>query len=95
MTREEAALHDCKIAFEADLQKADMGLVYYYKEAILEALQKQIPMKPPIWGDGFADGNLVYDMWDCPNCGKSYELDYDEYDHCPHCGQAIDWSDEE
>ena len=49
-----------------------------------------------IEGDGYdPDGNLVYDTWICPNCEKHYELDYDEYDYCPNCGQAIDWSEEE
>lgn len=23
------------------------------------------------------------------------EVDYDEYDFCPNCGQAIDWSEKE
>lgn len=32
-------------------------------------------------------------MYDCPNCEKSYEMDYEKYDYCPNCGQAIDWSD--
>ena len=59
----------------------------------IEDMQKQIPQKPTIWGDGYANGVLIYDMWDCPNCEKSYEIDYDHYDHCPNCGQAIDWSD--
>ena len=68
----------------------------YMNEAFdvaIEALKKQMPKKPAIWGDGYADGMLVYDMWDCPDCEKSYEIDYDHYDHCPDCGQAIDWSD--
>lgn len=68
----------------------------YMNEAFdvaIEDMQKQIPQKPTIWGDGYANGVLVYDMWDCPNCEKSYEIDYDHYDHCPNCGQAIDWSD--
>ena len=25
------------------------------------------------------EGNLIYDMYDCPNCGKTYEIDYDDY----------------
>lgn len=61
----------------------------------IDAIDKSIPKKPYLWGDGYADGHLVYDMWDCPNCEKTYEVDYDEYDHCPACGQAIDWSEEE
>ena len=60
-----------------------------------EALEKQVPKKANIWGDGYSDGELVYDMYDCPNCGKIYELDYQEYLHCPSCGQAIDWSEVE
>lgn len=58
-----------------------------------EALKKQIATKPELWGDGVdADMEIIYDMYDCPNCGKSYELDYDEYDYCPKCGQKLDWS---
>lgn len=63
------------------------------KIAIL-ALEKQIPKKPTYEGDGYADGNLVYDTWICPCCENRYEVDYDNYDHCPNCGQKLDWSDE-
>lgn len=58
-----------------------------------KALEKQIPKKPNLEGDGYADGHLVYDTWICPCCEKHYEVDYDDYDYCPNCGQAIDWSD--
>nr|DAF27526.1 MAG TPA: DNA REPAIR HELICASE RAD25, SSL2, PRE-INITIATION COMPLEX, RNA POLYMERASE.0A [Caudoviricetes sp.] len=27
--------------------------------------------------------------------GMRYEVDYDDYDYCPNCGQRIDWRDEE
>lgn len=67
-------------------------------EALVEgisALKKQIPKKPDFEGDGYADGCLVYDTWICPCCGKHYEVDYDDYKHCPSCGQAIDWSGED
>ena len=59
----------------------------------IEALEKQVPKKPDLEGDGYADGHLVYDTWICPNCGKEYEVDYEEYDWCPHCGQHIDRSE--
>ena len=59
------------------------------------ALEKQIPKNPYLSGDGYWNGQLVYDIWDCPNCGKSYEVDYDNYDYCPECGQRIDWKVEE
>ena len=61
----------------------------------ISAIAKQIPKRPFYEGDGFWDGNLVYDTWICPCCEKDYEVDYDDYDYCPNCGQAIDWSEEE
>lgn len=58
-------------------------------------VEKQKPKKPDYEGDGCDDkGELVYDTWICPCCGKRYEVDYDDYEHCPKCGQAIDWREE-
>ena len=48
-----------------------------------------------IYGDGYADGELVLDMWKCPNCETSFEIEYEKHDYCPICGQAIDWTDYE
>ena len=63
-------------------------------EMIVKALEKQIPKKPIYEGDGYApDGSFVFDIWICPCCCKRYEIDYDDYDFCPNCGQKIDWSD--
>ena len=63
-------------------------------EECREARERQKPQIPNIWGDGYDnEGNLIYDMYDCPNCGKSYEVDYHDYKYCPECGQAIDRSD--
>lgn len=79
------------------LTKADETLLSEYKvigtvEECRAARERQIPEKPNIWGDGYDnEGNMIYDMYDCPNCGKSYEIDYQDYKHCPECGQAIDW----
>lgn len=41
--------------------------------------------------DGYADGELVYDMWTCSRCG--YEIDEEDDpdmlpDFCPKCGAA-------
>ena len=41
--------------------------------------------------DGYADGELVYDMWYCSNC--DYCVDDDEkpwYHYCPNCGAKMD-----
>lgn len=60
-------------------------------EECRKAMEKQKPQIPNIWGDGCdKEGNIIYDMYDCPGCGQSYEID-DKYKHCPKCGQAINW----
>ena len=83
--------------------KAIMGnLVYLYRlsgdrllawDIAIEALEKQIPETPNYEGDGYINGELIYDTWICPCCGRYYELDCnDDYIYCPQCGQRIDWS---
>ena len=67
------------------------------KEALdmaVVALEKQTPKKPDVEGDGYdKDGNMIYDTWTCPCCGSRYEVEYDDYDYCPVCGQKLDMSD--
>lgn len=64
--------------------------------AIKELVDKETPTKPDYEGDGYDEkGEIIYDTWICPNCGKSCEVDYDDYDYCPNCGQKIDWSVED
>ena len=65
------------------------------RERIHDALDKQTPQLPMLSGDGYYDGELVYDTWECPHCGKEYEIDYDDYDYCPKCGQKINKSEME
>ena len=58
-----------------------------------KALKEKNAAKIPNYeGDGYYHGQIVLDTWICPNCGKSYEVDYDDYDYCPNCGQHIDHS---
>ena len=54
-------------------------------DSCMDAIRKQIPEKPFLWGDGYADGKMVYDMYSCPNCEKSYEIE-ERYRYCPNCG---------
>ena len=62
----------------------------------IKALNKQIPKSPTYDGDGYApDGSFVWDEWLCPHYGSRFEVDIDDYDYCPNCGQCIDWSEEE
>lgn len=58
----------------------------------IKAIEKQTPKTPATEGDSVDDnGELIYDTWYCPYCDEMYEIDYDRYDYCPECGQAIDW----
>lgn len=49
------------------------------------------------YGDGYADGAIVYDEAECPSCGRVYDQeDFHVWGapFCPHCGQALDWEGE-
>lgn len=101
MTEKEAIkeLKEDKSLYETEICQAGDGTpdgdLLQALDMAIEALEKQIPKKPEFIADGYADGELVYDTWVCPSCGKYYEVDYDDYDFCPKCGQHIDWSEEE
>ena len=91
---EEEAIKTIEIAIAEVEWNYPMDYAIAFEKAI-EALEKQIPKKPEFIADGYADGELVYDTWVCPSCGKHYEVYYDDYDFCPKCGQHIDRSEEE
>ncbi|HJB19834.1 MAG TPA: zinc ribbon domain-containing protein [Candidatus Bariatricus faecipullorum] len=72
-------------------QYEDAGL---NPEEIQELKQRDKAKVPDYEGDGYDDdGNIIYDIWICPNCGEKYEVDYDDYKFCPKCGQRIKWED--
>ena len=83
-----------KLKYSIEPNQGFIELRKQIEEAIkvaIEALEKQIPEIPDYEGDGYADGELVYDTWICPRCGRHYEIDYDHYVYCPECGQLISW----
>jgi len=69
-------------------------------------LRKRINDLPPVnpqepktvlySGDGYADGYMVYDMAECPNCGYKYEDGDKDWGlpFCPNCGQKLNWEGE-
>lgn len=75
--------------------KNDSGVWVRYRD--IERLLREAPaadVRPVVHGhyigeyDGYADGNPVYDMWYCSECGCFFE-DWDEkptYNFCPNCG---------
>lgn len=66
----------------------ESGVINEALNMVENSVGKQIPKKPDIWGDGVDD-----DSWACPCCHDEFILGYDDYDCCPSCGQALDWSE--
>jgi hypothetical protein len=53
-----------------------------YANLAIEALKKQVPLKPTTFGK---------DLFDCAFCGRV--LKRHSHNYCPKCGQALDWSE--
>ena len=84
------------IAILEAMKKQFLGETRNVIDMAIKALQKQIPKMPTYDGDGYdPDGTFIWGEWICPCCGRRCEVDYDDYDYCPDCGQKLDWSDEE
>lgn len=85
-----------KKAFEELKLNAEDNVDYMQNISLIEELvKKSIAIKPDVEGDGYADGQLVYDTWICPSCEEQYEVGYDYYKYCPNCGQKLDLSEVE
>ena len=62
----------------------------YEAVGTIEECRAAVEKSPNIWGGRYdKEGNMIYDMYDCQNCGESYETDGNRYNHCPNCGQAF------
>ena len=55
------------------------------------------PMQVDLEGDGYADGELVYDYGKCPKCGWDFEYGDKDWEepYCCHCGQRLKWFESE
>ncbi|WP_368302856.1 hypothetical protein [Mediterraneibacter gnavus] len=97
----------CSICWNCDIPVKECEYIYdaleklaKYEDTKLTPMQVlqlndlKTSKKPDIEGDGYNEfGDIIYDTWICPNCNEHYEIDYDEYDFCPKCGQRIDRSE--
>ena len=63
----------------------------------LPPVKPQEPKTVLYSGDGYADGYMVYDMAECPNCGYEYEDGDKDWglSFCPSCGQKLNWESED
>lgn len=70
-----------------------------YYIALQELVDKATPKKVDKNTKGVFPNNDTYlsyhTTYACPNCNCKLHLDWHEKrNYCPHCGQALDWSDE-
>ena len=84
-----------KAKAKSDAQKSLMGRVLFFTEHLPSV--KPQPKTVLYSGDGYADGHVVYDMAECPNCGYEYEEGDKDWrlPFCPNCGQALNWESED
>ena len=78
--------------YRYECEKENQSELFKALHVAVQALEKQIAKIPTYEGDGYYQGELILDTWICPCCGKSFEVDYDDFDYCPECGQHIDHS---
>lgn len=46
----------------------------------------------PLEYDGYADGNPVWDLWECSECQEEHSGDEDTLTpYCPNCGARMDY----
>ena len=90
MTYEEAIKHFKSL--QKRYTKEHNGQMCEKVNLALEALEKQIPKKPIIRKTEDYFGNVKHAL--CPNCQET-EFVFTQPCFCHHCGQAIDWSDDE
>lgn len=57
------------------------------------AIEKQQPMKP-IEVDEREDGEAYYLAFVCPSCKTTVFAQPYRPNHCKHCGQKLEWSEE-
>ena len=81
------------ISREAAIEEAKKSHLYFDLKPILQRVPAAdvVPVVKAEWygeADGYADGELVYDMWSCPICGKRFEEweEKPDWNFCPNCG---------
>ena len=66
-------------------------------EIMVEAMKKQMPMKPVIEQGApsyYGGTSICRDYYSCPKCGDEVGRGDDKANYCHDCGQAIDWTED-
>lgn len=87
----------CQCENECDFYKMKLDDYDTLKELVEKATPKK-PLKAHVSYNIGYDDVAIDDAYECPICGKRIADDYmdgNRFDYCMHCGQAIDWSEEE
>ena len=65
-------------------------------EIMVEAMKKQMPMKPVIEQGApsyYGGTSICRHYYSCPKCGEEVGRGDDKAKYCPDCGQKLDWED--
>ena len=66
-------------------------------ERLLKLLEMEKRKKTGHWigteYDGYADGNPVYDAYECSECGAEFCGEDFDFDYCPRCGAKMEVSE--
>lgn len=83
-------------AYDGSEYQAYKAGVEYVRELIEDAPTIKPEQKTAHWDgeyDGYADGNPVYDVWNCSSCGYSIDDGTDDPEllpkYCPNCGARM------
>ena len=86
--------------YAQDLFEADAPMIAGAIERCQRALKTQPTVDAvevvhgrwiPLEYDGFADGNPVWDLWECSECREEHSGDEDTLTpYCPNCGAKMD-----
>ena len=64
---------------------------FYAMRAIANGTPQKVGRWIPIGYDGYADGNPVYEWWECSECGWEHTGDEDTLTaYCPNCGAKME-----
>lgn len=79
------------IFLAADTGRAANALSLLGKESVADVVEVVHGKWIGVWGDGYANGFIVYEEFECSRCGCVHHADGEPtWDYCPQCGARMD-----